>query len=55
MRVSDHTRLPLLIECGGGGGSDNGRVLPPEAWEYLFRAANRSLVHLVTSTTSMDI
>jgi hypothetical protein len=27
----------------------------PEAWEYLLREANRTLVHLVTSTTSMDI
>ena len=28
MRVSDCTRLPLLVECGGGGGGDNGVVLP---------------------------
>lgn len=27
----------------------------PEAWEYLLREANRTLVHLVISTTSIDI
>jgi hypothetical protein len=27
----------------------------PEAWKYLLREANRTLVHLVISTTSIDI
>jgi len=27
IRVSDYTRLPLLVERGGGGGGGNGGVL----------------------------
>lgn len=30
-------------------------IILPEAWEYLLRKANRTLIHLVISTTSIDI